>query len=84
MQRRGLQVLNCFEHVDEMYGIDEEVSMADDDDYTVHIPPIGIQLSNGNMALLRERVNPLAESDNFGMELYVQTLDFLRSSINQD
>ncbi|XP_064384818.1 uncharacterized protein LOC135333721 [Halichondria panicea] len=81
MQRRGLQALDFFEHIDEMYGVDEEISTGDDD-YTVRIPPIGLALSDENMALLKERVNPLADSDNFGIELYVETLTFLRTLIN--
>ena len=82
-QRRGLTALDFFDQVSEHYGVDEEIVVApEDDDYTVHIPPIGISLSDGNMASLRTRVNPLASSDDFGIDLYLQTLNFLRTVIS--
>ena len=46
MQRRGLQALNFFEEVDHMYGVDEDISIVDDDDeYTVHVPPSTLSLA---------------------------------------
>ncbi len=67
-----------------MYGIDDEMNMTEENDYTVRIPQTGIQLSEQNMASLRQRIDPLSDSDNFGIELYIQTLDFLRTFLSQD
>ena len=77
MQRRGLQALDFFEEVDHMYGVDEEISVVDEDDeYTVRVPPSTLSLSDQQLAQPCEAVNPLAESDNFGIKLYVRTFDF--------
>ena len=66
-----------------MYGVDEENSVVDEaDEYTVHVPPSSLSLSDHQLAQLCETVNPLAESDNFGIELYIQTLDFLRTLVS--
>ena len=81
LQQKGLHALDFFEEVDEMYGVNEENLSSEDDDYTVEVPPSTLSLSDRQLSELRERVDPLAESETFGVELYVETLDFLRSLV---
>ena len=45
-----------------------------DDAEGVEIPPTEIDLSSENISELQSRVNPLSDSDEFGVDLFVQTL----------
>ena len=75
MQIRGLQALDFFEEVDHMYGVDDKISIVNGgDEYTVHVPPTTISLSDQQLSQLHNAVNPLAESENFGIELYINAL----------
>ena len=78
MQRRGLQALDFFEEVNETYGVDEEI-VSSEDDYTVRIPDNTLSLSDRQLSELRAAVDPLSDSETFGIELYIETLEFLRS-----
>ena len=78
MQRRGLDALDFFEPVDEMYGVDED--SFEQNDYTVFVPPNRFQLGDHALSQLSHTVDPLAQSTNFGIELYLQTLAHINSS----
>lgn len=83
MQRRGLHSLDFSEEVDDMYGVDDDVAVVDEDDeYTVHVPPNIFMLSTEQVTQLQARVNPMAPSETFGIELYTETLDFLHTLVN--
>jgi len=43
----------------------------------VEIPTIGLSLSDAELATLQSLVNPLDHSDDYGIDLYVDTLQFL-------
>ena len=60
-QRRGLHALVFFNHVDNIYGVEDDDS-AVEDEYTVHIPPNRFSLTEEHLAELQSSVNPLAES----------------------
>ena len=49
------------------------------DDYTVHVHPNCFKLSEEHLSQLRHLVDPLAQSSNFGIELYLQVLAFINS-----
>ena len=66
-----------------MYGVKDEDS-AEEDEYTVHIPPNRFSLTEEHLAELQSNVNPLAESDNFGIDLYLETLTFLRTIVTNN
>ena len=75
LQRSGLNALDFFQDVDSMYGVDEDIS--EQSDYTVHIPASPFQLTNQQMTQLQNFVNPLQESDEFGVDLFRRTCQFL-------
>ena len=75
LQRRGIAALDFFEARDEMYGTDD--SEHTQDDYTVYVPPNCFELTDDFLSQLRHTVDPLAQSNNYGIELYLQTLAFL-------
>lgn len=83
LQRRGLHALNFFDHVGDQYGVEDD-SSAVEDEYTVHIPPNRFSLTEEHLAELQSSVNPLAESDNFGINLYLETLTFLRTLVSNN
>ena len=78
LQRRGLPALDFFEVMDDLYGVEYE-SAAAQDDYTVQVPPNRFELSEEHLSQLRHLVDPLAQSSNFGIELYLQVLAFINS-----
>lgn len=75
--------LRLSEEVDDIYGVDDNVAVVDEDDeYTVHVPPNTFMLSTEQVTQLQARVNPMAPSETFGIELYTETLDFLHTLVN--
>lgn len=72
LKRRGLHALEFFEHVNDTYD-----DTAVEDEYTVYVPPDHFSLTEENLADLQQSVNPLAECDNFAIDLYLETLTFL-------
>ena len=68
-----------FFHVEDNYGVEEEGVVGDDGG--VEIPMNHIQLSEAQYSELQSRIDPLMESDDFGVELYEHTLDFLRTVV---
>ena len=80
LQRSQLHALDFFDHVDAMYGIEleeSEINIPSDDEYTVYIPPNSFQLTEEVLLQLQATVNPLAESHNFAIELYLEVLHFI-------
>lgn len=70
--------LDFFDNVNsDYYGVDEEGLAGDDDDDTVVVPENEFGLTNEQFQQLRQHVNPLADSDNYGIELYEQTIQFI-------
>ena len=76
LQQSGLVALDFFDCVTEDYGIDED-SVIDNSDEGVPIPRSAIHLSGQQYELLRSKVDPLDASDNYGIDLYVRTVEVL-------
>ena len=57
--------------VDDMYGV-EEAGLAGEND-GVQVPQCTFSLEDDHFALLQQSVNPLDNSDNYGIELYEQS-----------
>ena len=74
-----------FENTEPDYGIDYEASEAYvnvDSSPDVVIPPTRIQLPSEDQELLHIRVNPLAASTNYGIELYEEAVRMLHEFHN--
>ena len=84
LQRRGLHALDFFHQVDSMYGVDEEDGALEENDYTVYIPSNTFILTEEHLAQLQTSINPLADSTNYGIELYQQTLTFLHTVLSSN
>ena len=78
LRNSGGVAVGFFDHVEDSYGMEEEVV---GDDGGVEIPVNHIQLSEAKYSELQSRIDPLMESDDFWVELYERTLDFLRTVV---
>ena len=58
------------------HGINSDLGVSGDKDDAegVEIPPTEIDLSSEKISELQSRVNPLSDSDEFGVDLFMQTL----------
>lgn len=73
-----------FYSVDSSYGIDEQGLVTQDDDEGVEVPDCGFALSDEHFLELQQTVNPLQSSDNYGIELYEQTIGFISLVVGQN
>ncbi len=65
------------------YGIDWEGPISTDDEIQqVNIDPINNILSISQLSNLQHIINPLAEDGNFGINLYLMTLEFIQNVQN--
>ena len=76
LQHSGLATLYFFEDVDDTYGIDVDGPISSQEDSTV-VPEVSIRLNSQDFATLQQMFNPLANSDDFGIDLYEQVLQFM-------
>ena len=74
LQHSKLTALDFFDDVDYDYGIDEDAPVPSND-----ISSISYQRGDADYRLLQQTVDPLAPSDDYGVDLYDQTLNFVDS-----
>ena len=60
----------------EVYGVEEVGIVGSDNE--IAIPDSQVVLTMQQERMLQRTINPLSESENYGMELYEQTLDFFQ------
>ena len=83
MQRSGLMALDFFHHVDADYGAEGGLSV-DDNEGEVTVPECQFSLQDEHYDLLQQHVNPVSSSDNYGIELYQETLQFISNTVYQN
>ncbi len=82
--RSGLAAVDFFQDVEDLYGIDyEEIPISSDNDRSVIVPQPNIAMSDLVIQQLRERVNPMDTSSNYGIELYETAVEIVNSVLNQ-
>lgn len=79
LQQSNLPALDFFNNVDSTYGVDEDVLSTQVAVETVTVPENRLNVTQENLTLLQLHVNPLTESDNFGIDLYEATVTFLET-----
>ncbi len=84
LRQSGLIALDFFDGVNELYGVTEEGLSTDDDTFSVEIPENTFHLEDDHFEELRRQIDPLSQSNNYGIDLYLQTLDFFRLLITQN
>lgn len=79
LRQSNLPAFDYFDSISEYYGSEE-----DDDDIAVlpknslDIPPIEINLTEDGLEILKLIVNPLSQSESYGIDLYERTLGVLQ------
>ena len=73
----GLDEMKGFEMA--YYGVEEAgiVPSQSEDSEGVQIPPVSFPLSDAQLTTLRNTVNPLTDSDSYGIDLYQLTLTLI-------
>lgn len=87
LRNSGLVALDFFVNIPEDYGAEEGVlddDDDDDDDNGVLIPATRVQLSDEHLSELRESINPLGDSDDFGIDLYQQVLAYVQPILQSE
>lgn len=82
LQRSELVALDFFEGVNESYGIAEEGLTTNSE--AVEIPENTFTLRDDHLQELNRRIDPLCDSSNYGIDLYLQTLNYFRSVIREN
>lgn len=70
--------LDFFEPVSDGYGVEEE-GIAPDNEDGIEVPSISVILTDEQNSQLQASINPLEDSDDYGISLYTRTLQLLRS-----
>ena len=85
LRNAGLTALDFFDQVTDNYGIDSDLGVSiasDEDDEGVEVPQTELEISDDQIAELQSLVNPLEESLEFGVDLYLRVLQPLLSFVN--
>lgn len=79
LQNSQLTALDFFDATDSDYGIDEEAPVPSENGNIVQVPESTYNLSNNDYLLLQQTIDPLGPSDNYGIDIYECTVQFLDS-----
>jgi len=79
LQNSQLHALDFFDHIDDLYGVDPDgpVSTEDTDSGGIEIPQSPLRFSDRDIQLLKQTIDPCTPSDNYGIDIYEQTLHFI-------
>lgn len=85
LRSSGLVALDFFDNVSEDYGIEEDGLSTDETESNgVSIPECSFNLDSEHLQQLQRQVNPLQDSENYGIELFEQTLQFIHLIVSQN
>ena len=77
LQNSGIDALDFDCDVDDGYGVDASSTLNTDDQDTLVVPQNRIKFADHDVRVLRQTIDPLDASDNYGIDLYEQTLQFI-------
>ena len=80
-QKLSTTSIDYFEDITEEYGA-EDITPELDSENTVDVPPIDLNLTQECMDSLKSVVDPLAESDKYGTDVYLTTLTAVEELVN--
>ena len=83
LQRSGLIALDFFERVSDSYGMEEE-GMVGQDHEGVRIPQNRFELTEEHFQGLQHEVIVTAQSDQYGINIYQHTLQYVYQKISQN
>ena len=77
LQNSEIPAMDFFDSVDEDYGIDPEGPIREG----VTVPQSSLRFSNRDLQTLQQNVDPCGVSDNYGIDLYEQTIQLISGFI---
>ena len=77
LRNAGMIALDFLEDVNDHYGIDSGHLTVDSEDENLTVPPINIEFTQQQITSLQQNIDPLATSENYGVEIYQQALNCL-------
>ena len=81
LQQSGLTAMDFFSAIDDGYGEEDNGYVVEENENVV-IPPVQLATNDDQLESLHNLVNPLSSSNNHGIELYLETVQFLESITN--
>ena len=80
LQNNGSTALDFFKDFLDTYGIEDTGNVPlDGDEQGIKVPPINTQISEEQMRVLRNLVNPFDSSEEFGIDLFQSAKEFMQS-----
>lgn len=85
LRHSGQAGLDFFDDVDDSYGVEEEGFGIDDGNYQrVEVPQCDFVLRDDHFLQLQQAVHPLQQSNNYGIDLYLNTLELTATIVQQN
>ena len=78
----GNTALDFFSAVDNTYGIDFSDALSLPEENAVVVPQSQLVIPDATLQILKDQIDPLANSDNYGIELYEQTVAFIEQALH--
>ena len=75
----GHSALDFLTRVDDNYGVSDEDPRPEEHSNTINIPESHFSIGEQQLLHLQNDINPLQECDDYGIELYLSTVQFLQS-----
>ena len=80
LQNSLLSALDFFDDVNKVYGVDADGPIPTEDTAAiVEVPQSSLRFSDQDMQTLKLTIDPCALSDNYGIDIYEQTLQFIEN-----
>ena len=79
LQLSNLVALDFFDHIGGEYGVSYNDPTPAEEPNSITVPEGRFSIPTHELSRLQEQVNPLSESENYGIDLYLSTIECLRS-----
>ena len=83
LQRSEQIAMDLFDQVDDHYG-EDEMEYEVEESENVFIPPINSPLSQEDFEHLQHQINPLQFSNNHGIDVYTDVVNFVHSILDEN
>ena len=81
LKNSGLTAMDFFDIIDDNYGVEEDGLVPEEDDEGVEVPRNTLQLSEQQLSELQEAIDPLADSEDYGISIYTRTVHYLDNNL---
>ena len=81
LKNSGLTAMDFFDIIDDNYGVEKDGLVPEEGDEGVEVPRNTLQLSEQQLSELQETIDPLAESEDYGVSIYTRTVHYLDNNL---